>query len=51
MEPLNINVSKFGLIKRDTPRAINLDPLQTGGISNGGSQGSAHGMGGWVLRL
>lgn len=32
MEPLNINVSKFGLIKRDTPRAINLDPLQTGGI-------------------
>jgi Sep-tRNA:Cys-tRNA synthetase len=29
---MSINVAKFGLIKRDTPREINLDPLQTGGI-------------------
>lgn len=28
----NISLQKFGLIKRDTPRDINLDPLQTGGI-------------------
>jgi Sep-tRNA:Cys-tRNA synthetase len=27
-----INTAKFGFIKRDTPRDINLDPLQTGGI-------------------
>ena len=25
-------LQKFGLIRRDTPRAINLDPLQTGGV-------------------
>ena len=25
-------MQKFGLIRRDTPRAINIDPLQTGGI-------------------
>jgi Sep-tRNA:Cys-tRNA synthetase len=29
---MSINVAKFGFIKRDTPRDINLDPLQTGGI-------------------
>lgn len=29
---MSINVDKFGFIKRDTPRLINLDPLQTGGI-------------------
>ena len=26
------SLQKFGLVRRDTPRAINLDPLQTGGI-------------------
>ncbi|HMK47347.1 MAG TPA: O-phospho-L-seryl-tRNA:Cys-tRNA synthase [Methanocella sp.] len=26
------SLQKFGLVKRDTPRAINLDPLQTGGL-------------------
>lgn len=26
------SMQKFGLIRRDTPRAINIDPLQTGGI-------------------
>ena len=25
-------LQKFGLIRRDTPRAINIDPLQTGGV-------------------
>lgn len=29
---MTINTAKFGFIKRDTPRNINLDPLQTGGI-------------------
>ncbi|HTY90755.1 MAG TPA: O-phospho-L-seryl-tRNA:Cys-tRNA synthase [Methanocella sp.] len=29
---MTINTAKFGFIKRDTPREINLDPLQTGGI-------------------
>ncbi len=29
---MSINVARFGFIKRDTPRDINLDPLQTGGI-------------------
>ncbi len=29
---MSINTAKFGFIKRDTPRDINLDPLQTGGI-------------------
>ncbi|MDI6897660.1 O-phospho-L-seryl-tRNA:Cys-tRNA synthase [Methanocella conradii] len=29
---MSINLSKFGFIKRDTPRDINLDPLQTGGV-------------------
>ena len=29
---MSINTARFGLIKRDTPRDINLDPLQTGGI-------------------
>jgi Sep-tRNA:Cys-tRNA synthetase len=28
----DIPLQKFGLIRRETPRAINLDPLQTGGI-------------------
>jgi|AGTN01.3.fsa_nt_gi Sep-tRNA:Cys-tRNA synthase len=28
----DLSMQKFGLVKRDTPRAINLDPLQTGGI-------------------
>ncbi|WP_424359451.1 O-phospho-L-seryl-tRNA:Cys-tRNA synthase [Methanocella sp. MCL-LM] len=28
----DLSLQKFGLIKRDTPRAINLDPLQTGGL-------------------
>ena len=28
----DVQLQKFGLIKRDTPRAINIDPLQTGGI-------------------
>ena len=29
---MSINTARFGFIKRDTPRDINLDPLQTGGI-------------------
>jgi Sep-tRNA:Cys-tRNA synthetase len=29
---MSVNVAKFGFIERDTPRDINLDPLQTGGI-------------------
>src|SRR5271157_94311 len=29
---MSINLDKYGFIKRDTPRDINLDPLQTGGI-------------------
>ncbi|HTX43328.1 MAG TPA: O-phospho-L-seryl-tRNA:Cys-tRNA synthase [Methanocella sp.] len=29
---MSINVDKFGFIRRETPRDINLDPLQTGGI-------------------
>jgi Sep-tRNA:Cys-tRNA synthetase len=29
---MSINTARYGFIKRDTPRDINLDPLQTGGI-------------------
>jgi Sep-tRNA:Cys-tRNA synthetase len=29
---MSINTVRYGFIKRDTPRDINLDPLQTGGI-------------------
>ncbi|CAJ37380.1 O-phospho-L-seryl-tRNA:Cys-tRNA synthase [Methanocella arvoryzae] len=28
----DLSLQKFGFIKRDTPRTVNLDPLQTGGL-------------------